>query len=349
MSSVFGLLRRKPAPAAKPASAPALPAWAAPLFGSTLAPRVADAGEVLVWAIRGDASTAVISDQFKANAGDYHQRYAASDHFEKLFRKGLEATGIVVAERPLVLDLGSGSGVNSIVPCMRLFPGARSIATDLSGELLSMLAAYLRTSGESEQVVCVQMDAMSSHMAEGAFDLVTGAAILHHLERPQDGLAAAARALKPGGHAIFFEPFDGYGVMRLAYERILSEAQLRGDPLDPVVERVLGNMIIDTAARTDPDPTTPAFKALDDKWLFSRERVTAMAEEAGFAEVRFVPNNDGPNLYQLIAPIQLRLATGRTDLPLPDWAMSILKSFDQALPPAFKRAAMLEGTIVLTK
>lgn len=353
MSSLFGLLRRKPA-AARPAEAPdlaaaALPAWARPLFASEFGPCVADGADVLVWKIRDDASTAVISDQFKANAGDYHQRYAASDHFEKLFRNGLAGTGIQVAERPLILDLGSGSGVNSIVPCMRLFPGARSVATDLSGELLSMLAGYLRTSGETEQVVCVQMDAMSNHVAEGAFDLVTGAAILHHLERPKAGLAAAARALKPGGHAIFFEPFDGYGIMRLAYERILSDAKLRGDPLDPLVERVLGNMVIDTAARTDPDPTTPAFKALDDKWLFSRERIVAMAQEAGFAETRFVPHNDGPNLYQLIAPIQLRLATGRTDLPLPDWAMDILKSFDAALPPSFKRAAMLEGTIVLTK
>lgn len=348
MASLFGLLRRKSA--ARPAEAPpALPAWAQPLFVSELAPRVADGAEVLVWAIRDDASTAVISDQFKANAGDYHQRYAASDHFERLFRKSLAATEIQVAERPLILDLGSGSGVNSIVPCMRLFPDARSIATDLSGELLSMLAGYLRTSGEAGQVVCVQMDAMSNHVAEGAFDLVTGAAILHHLERPQDGLAAAARALKPGGHAIFFEPFDGYGIMRLAYERILAEAKLRGERLDPLVERVLGNMVIDTAARTDPDPTTPAFKALDDKWLFSRERVSVMAKEAGFADVRFVPHNDRPDLYQLTASIQLRLATGRTDLPLPDWATDILKSFDAALPQSVKRAAMLQGTIALTK
>lgn len=349
MSSLFGLLRRKPLPGAKPAAAPALPAWAQPLFVSELAPRVEDAGEVLVWAIRDDPSTAVISEQFEAKAGDYHQRYAASDHFEKLFRNGLAGTGIAVAERPLILDLGSGSGVNSVVPCMRLFPGARTIATDLSGELLSILAGYLRASGETEQVVCVQMDAMSNHVAEAAFDLVTGASILHHLERPQDGLSAAARALSPGGHAIFFEPFDGYGVMRLAYERILSEARLRGDPLDPLVERVLGAMVIDAAARTEPDPTTAAFKALDDKWLFSRERITAMATQAGFAQVRFVPHNDGPNLYQLIAPIQLRLATGRSDLSLPDWAMDILKSFDAALPPAFKRVAMMEGTIVLTK
>lgn len=326
-----------------------LPAWAQPLFASALRPARVDGDEVLVWAIQDDASTAVISDQFKANAGDYHQRYAASDHFENLFRQGLAETGVRIAERPLILDLGSGSGVNSIVPCMRLFPGARSIATDLSGELLAMLAAYLQDAGKADEAVCVQMDAMSNHVTAGVFDLVTGASILHHLERPRDGLAAAARALKPGGHAIFFEPFDGWGIIRLAFERILAEAGLRGESLDPDVERTLRSSVIDTTARTNPDPGSDVFRALDDKWLFSRERMTAMAMEAGFAEARIVPHNCGPNLYQLIGPIQLRLATGRSDLALPAWAMAILKSFDEALPPPVKRAAMLEGTVVLTK
>ena len=326
-----------------------LPSWAPPLFVSALRPARIDGDDVLVWAIQDDASTAVISDQFKANAGDYHRRYAASDHFERLFRQGLAETGVDVVERPRVLDLGSGSGVNSIVPCRRLFPGARCVATDLSGELLAMLAAYLREEGQAGEVVCVQMDAMSSHVTPGAFDLVTGASILHHLERPQEGLAAAARALRPGGHAIFFEPFDGWGIMRLAFERILAEAELRREPLDPAVEQALRNSVRDTAARTSPDPADALFRALDDKWLFSREGMTAMVRDAGFGEIRIVPHNAGPNLYQRLGPIQLRLATGRSDLSLPDWAMGVLAAFDEALPPAFKRAALLEGTLVLTR
>jgi SAM-dependent methyltransferase len=325
-----------------------LPSWAQGLFASALQPARGDAAEVLVWAIEDDASTAVISEQFKAKAGDYHQRYAASDHFEGLFRQALDATGVQIAERPLILDLGSGSGVNSIVPCMRLFPGAHSVATDLSGELLAMLAGYLREVGEAERAVCVQMDAMSNHVAPGAFDLVTGSAILHHLERPREGLAAAARALKPGGVAIFFEPFDGWAIIRLAYERILAEAQLRGEPLDPAVEQAMRNMVVDTAARTAPDPDAPEFRALDDKWLFSRDRVTAMAAKAGFAPPRIVAHHDQPDLYQAIVPIQLRLS-GLGERPLPDWALQILRSFDAALTPAFKRSALLEGTIVLTK
>lgn len=351
MASLFGLLSRK-GPAARSVPAPAaLPAWARPLFGSALMPRVTsrDGHEVLVWAIRDEATQATISEQFTSRAEDYHQRYAASGHFEKLFRQALEETGATIAPQPLILDLGSGSGANSVVPSLRLFPGARVVATDLSAELLGILALCLPEGAGPERVLCVQMDAMGDHVAPGRFDLVTGASILHHLLRPEAGIAAAARALKPGGQAIFFEPFDGWGIMRLAYERILAEAELRGEPLQDSVAGALRAVAVDIAARTAPDANSPAFAALDDKWLFSREHIEAAARRAGFVGTKFVPHNSFRTLYQATAAIQLRLATGLADLTLPDWAMRILESHDRALTGAAKRAVMLEGTIVLTK
>jgi SAM-dependent methyltransferase len=343
MALLKELLRR-----GRPA-APA-PEWARPLFAAELSAHLRRKdGEVLVWAIEDHASTAAITDQFKANAEEYHRRYAASDHFERLFRQGLEATGITVAEAPLILDLGSGSGVNSIVPCRRLFPGARMVATDLSGELLAMLAAYAFDNAAADAVVCVKMDAMSERLTPGGFDLVTGASILHHLESPEQGLNAAARALKPGGHAIFFEPFNGWAIMRLAFERILAEAELRGDPLDSAADAVLRSTIRDVAERSDPDTTTSWFRNLDDKWLFSRSRVSASAKAAGFDVVRFVPHRGHPTLYKDMTAVQMRLSTGRADVILPDWANAIIDSFDAALTHDAKRELMMEGTIVLTK
>jgi len=190
---------------------------------------------------------------------------------------------------------------------------------------------------------------MFSQAQHGAFDLVTGASILHHLAHPRQGLLAAANALKPGGHAIFTEPFDGYGVIRLAYERILAEAALRGEPLDPAVEASLRAMIADVAARTMPDRMAPGFADLDDKWLFSREYFEEVGRLVGFANVRFVPHNDHATLYRDIALVQLRLYAGADDLTLPAWAMEVLDAHDRALPPPVKRLLMLEGSIVLTK
>ena len=352
MASLRDLLRggRSAAPAAKPEGASGPPAWAVPLFARELKPHLRrDDEDVLVWTIDDPGAAGTVTDQFTANASEYHRRYAASDHFERLFRQGFEATGVEVAKAPLILDLGSGSGVNSIVPCLRLFPGARIIATDLSGELLAMLGGYALDTGAADAVVCVKMDAMSEVVTPGAFDLVTGASILHHLASPERGLAAAARALKPGGVAIFFEPFHGWAIMRLAFQQILSEARLRGEALDPPVEAILRATIADVAARSDPDPATPAFAALDDKWLFSRARIEASARAAGFGEVRFKPHGGKPTIYREMAAVQLRLGSGRDDLVLPPWAEAILAAFDEALTRDAKLEMMMEGAIVLTR
>ena len=326
------------------------PAWAQALLGRRLVPLAeGPSAAATVWGIEDDRIGGRISEQFKSGAGEYHARYAASAHFQGLFENTIAKLGLTIPEAPLIFDMGSGSGVNSIVPCFSLFPGARQVASDLSGDLLVMLADYAAEAGLSDRVVCVVMDAMGLNVRPERFDLVTGASILHHLVRPVQGLQAAARALKPGGQAIFFEPFDGYGLLRLAYERILAEAELRRSALAPQADQVLRAMVADIAARTTPDPKRPGFAQMDDKWLFSREQFEAMARDAGFAGVRFLSHNNHPSLYRDIADVQLRLSSGQDDLTLPDWAGDILDSFDRAMPKPAKTLFMLEGSVVLTK
>jgi SAM-dependent methyltransferase len=324
------------------------PPWAAPLFGRRLVPLGARPSAP-VWGLEDDEIAGRISEQFTVNAGEYHARYAASAHFQGLFEQTIRKLGLTIPEAPLIFDMGSGSGVNSIVPCFNLFPGARQVATDLSGELLTILAAYAANEGLSDRVICVVMDAMGRNVAREQFDLVTGASILHHLTYPTAGLQAAARALKPGGQAIFFEPFDGYGLMRLAYERILAEADLRHAPLDPAVEQVLRAMIDDITARTSLDRQSQQFADLDDKWLFSRDYMEIAARDCGFADVRLLSHNNHPTLYRDVAHVQLRLGSGQEGLTFPQWALDILDSFDRAMPQLTKNGFMMEGSVVLTK
>ena len=324
--------------------------WAAALFGRRLVPLAQGPDPAAtVWGIEDDQISGRISEQFKSGAGEYHARYAASAHFESLFEQTLRKLGLSIPDAPVIFDMGSGSGANSIVPCFNLFPGARQVATDLSGDLLVMLADYAAEKGLSDRVTCVVMDAMGGAVMPERFDLVTGASILHHLVRPVLGLQAAARALKPGGQAIFFEPFDGYGLIRLAYERILAEADLRAEPLAPEIAAVLRAMTGDIAARTNPDPKRPGFAEMDDKWLFSREQFESMAANAGFARVQFLSHNNHQTLYRDVTPVHLRLGSGRDDLVLPDWAAAIMDGFDEALPRTVKNLLMLEGSVVLTK
>jgi ubiquinone/menaquinone biosynthesis C-methylase UbiE len=329
----------------RPAVVP--PAWAGALFSSQLVPISGDAAQTGLWTVLDPDSSATITSQFTDHAAEYDARYAHSEHFLALFKAGFAAGRVEVPDGAVILDLGSGSGVNSVLPCLEMFQAPTIIATDLSTELLTLLSLRLRRLVPSARVLPVVMDVMSEHLAPANFDLVTGAAILHHLEDPGRCLKAAWRALKPGGTAIFFEPFDGYCLLRLAQQRILAEA--RYQPLDAAIVEVLTRMIADTAARTRPDPASPAWRRLDDKWLFSREYVEEVAREAGFAHVTFVAHSVRPKLFRNFANIQLGLATGREDLAMPEWANAILDEFDDTITEAGKRAMMLEGTIVLTK
>lgn len=325
---------------------PSPPSWAQALFASPLV-AAGDAGDARMWAVEDPMSKATVTEQFTVHAGEYDNRYGHSEHFLRLFRTAFAAAGVALPACPTILDLGSGSGVNSVLPCLELFDDPAIVATDLSPQLIGMLARRIAGHGRVARVLPVVMDAMSDHVQPGRFDLVTGAAILHHLEEPERCLAAAFRALKPGGTAIFFEPFDGYCLLRLAHQRILAES--RQLPLDPVIAEVLGRMIADTAARTRPDPSSAAWRGLDDKWLFSREYIEAAASAAGFARVAFVPHSDNSRLFRNFGNIQLGLATGRSDLAMPAWANGILDEFDDAITAAGKRAMMLEGTVVLTR
>ena len=123
------------------------PAWAAALFAPPLVPLAQGSPAATVWGIEADRIAGQISEQFKAGAGEYHARYAAAAHFQALFEQTIRKLDLTIPDAPLIFDMGSGSGVNSIVPCFNLFPGARQVASDLSGDLLVMLADYAVAAG----------------------------------------------------------------------------------------------------------------------------------------------------------------------------------------------------------
>ena len=180
-------------------------------------------------------------------------------------------------------------------------------------------------------------------VAAGSVDLVSGIGCLQEMDDPDQVLAAAARALRPGGYGVFLAPFDGHGLLRLAYERIVAEAALHpDDPLDLDVATALATLAGDIAKRTLPDPRDPAFAQMQPKWLFARESLESAARSLGFRDVAFVPHHD-------VALLQVRTVTGRVGADLPGWAGAVLDGFDQALRPPVKRLLMLEGTIVLRR
>jgi SAM-dependent methyltransferase len=323
-----------------------LPVWAWPAFPDGLA-RQSEG----VWTPHG--FTWGLAEQARTNMAAARRTGGGprvSQHFEQLLRTAVDSVGVDLPARPLLLDLRSGDGTRSVMPWLNVLPEACIVASDPASILLATLAGQAATLGEEDRVIGVVAEPDRVPVASGSVDLVSGVACLHELDDPDLVLAAAAKALRPGGYAVFLAPFDGHGILRVAYERICAEAALwPEDPLSPGVTAALQTLIADIAARTLPDSGDPAFRLLEQKWLFSRESLETAARGMGFREVRFLPHNDHETLYRDVAAMQVRMVTGHPEAGLPEWALALLDSFDRALRPPVKRLLMLEGTVVLRR
>lgn len=290
-----------------------------------------------------------ITEQFLGDAEIYASRYGNTPHFTKLFEQACVVANVTPAPGLTVLDIGTGAGTNTIKPCLTLFEDCRIVATDLSPDLLRMLQHYVIEERLEERVLCVCTDAMNNFFKPARFDIVVGAAILHHLLDPRCALAAAYRALKPGGIAFFFEPFEGVAIIRIAFELILERAAHEDVPLDPAASKLLSAVIVDFATRAGADKSAPHFRYMDDKWLFTRDWLASASKDVGFSELTIVPHASHETLFQDYTAGLLRLGAGLDHHTLPQWAWETLALFDRGFSSEMKRDLLLEGTIVLRK
>jgi SAM-dependent methyltransferase len=247
----------------------------------------------------------------------------------------------------LIFDIGSGSG-NSVFPCLELFQSGRVVATDLSPNLLAIMKQHADARPPlDERLAYVCVDACSDYLRAGAFDLTVGAAILHHLIDPRSAICAARRALRSGGIAIFFEPFEnGNAILRLAYTQILDKAASGAD-LSPEVARLVSAIVEDYRVRTGTDKSAEIFQQIDDKWLFTRSYIEQCSKEAGFAECRIYPIHQVEQPFTRQTEVFLRLALAAPIDALPAWGWDILRSYDELFSPELKQDLLIEGAILL--
>lgn len=102
-----------------------------------------------------------------------------------------------------VLDYGCGHGMAAVVLARR---GAQVTAFDLSLGYLS--EARRRAAANEVRIDFVRTDAEHLPFADGSFARVWGNAILHHLE-VRSAVVELHRVLRPGGIAVFCEPWGG--------------------------------------------------------------------------------------------------------------------------------------------
>ncbi len=112
------------------------------------------------------------------------------------------------------LDYGCGHGMAAVVLARA---GATVSAFDLSPGYVAEAEERAKANGVS--VTFTDADAEHLPYPDASFDAVWGNAILHHLDLHQAG-AELHRVLKPGGVAVFCEPWGGNPLLGFARRRL---------------------------------------------------------------------------------------------------------------------------------
>ncbi|MEK6711186.1 MAG: class I SAM-dependent methyltransferase [Nitrospinota bacterium] len=113
-----------------------------------------------------------------------------------------------------VLDYGAGEGLSSVVLARR---GARVVSFDIASGNVRLTARRARANGVPLHLAQMAGEALA--LRDGAFDAVYGNAVLHHVDLDRAG-AELRRVLRPGGVAVFSEPWGENPVLEFVRRRV---------------------------------------------------------------------------------------------------------------------------------
>jgi 2-polyprenyl-3-methyl-5-hydroxy-6-metoxy-1,4-benzoquinol methylase len=96
------------------------------------------------------------------------------------------------------LEVGCGIGSISQWLATRIAPGGHVVASDLGLRYIANLHV--------PNLEVRQINILEDPVEEGAYDLVTALAVLHHIASPERAVERMLAALKPGGVFLSIEP-----------------------------------------------------------------------------------------------------------------------------------------------
>ena len=131
------------------------------------------------------------------------------------------------------LDYGCGHGMAAVVLARA---GATVSAFDLSPGYVN--EAQARAAANGVAVTCVAAAGEELPFADASFDAVWGNAILHHLDLPR-AACELRRVLKPGGVAVFAEPWGGNALLEFARRYVPYPGKCRTADERPLTRRDL--------------------------------------------------------------------------------------------------------------
>jgi SAM-dependent methyltransferase len=162
-----------------------------------------------------------------------HLRFADADWLDHETWIGAAVARLGPLSGKQVLDYGCGHGMASVVFARA---GAVVSAFDLSPGYLA--EARRRASANGVAVRFVQADGERLPFADGSFDAVWGNAVLHHLDL-RIAAVELRRVLRPGGVAVFCEPWGENPLLDLARRRLPYPGKQRTADEEPLRRRDL--------------------------------------------------------------------------------------------------------------
>lgn len=127
-----------------------------------------------------------------------------------------------------VLDVGCGAG-NYTLKLLEYLPDLDATLIDLSRPMLDRAAERVGTASKG-RITTIQSDVRQLELADGQFDIVLAAAVLHHLRTDDEWTSVFAslfRTLRPGGSLWVFDLVEStlpavQGLMRRQYGEYLA-------------------------------------------------------------------------------------------------------------------------------
>lgn len=291
-----------------------------------------------------------IHSQFVENASNYVDRYQNVPYWTQLLTAAEAQINLKALEAPWIVDVGSGGG-NTIFPLFKIYPQAHISASDLSVPLMKILQTLIQREHPGRECLLLQMNAEQMVFESNQIDLVTGGAILHHLFAPEKTLSECYRVLKPGGAAVFFEPFEmGNQMIALLMRNLVRmNENVSLNRIEPGIVAFFKMLYEDFKLRKGSDKSNPVFEKMDDKWIFTRTHLTHTAKAIGFRDLLVEPIHLTQNMFSNQMQTYLRLGLAKDYNALPAWAREMIRETDEQFSDESKNELIIEGRIILRK
>lgn len=291
------------------------------------------------------ASKKGVDKVFLEDAESYYQKYQGFDYWRTLLKDATARVG--VRDASCIVEFGAGFG-NSTLPLLDLFANSHVIATDISPNLLAILRRLLLARNLADRCTLVAMDAHKDYIRPGTGDLVAGSAILHHLANPTAFIERAMAILKPGGSAIFFEPFEaGNAMLRLICIQILREAERRRAKgrglswLKPIPAQLKPQIFRERMA---------GWQDRNDKWAFPKSVLEEIARSVHTSNLIIYPLHDNKKPFTRQMSYMMKAYGNLEPSELPAWAWQIFDEFESDyFSPEMLTDLLIEGCVIFQK